>query len=171
MKTSEKISYCAMLVALAMIFSYVESMIPINFGIPGVKIGIANVVTVFGIYFLNSGSVFLIVFLRIILIGFMFGSGMSILYSLAGGMLSLIVMLLMKKTGIFSVIGVSIGGGIAHNVGQIAVAAGIVQNLKLIYYLPVLLISGTITGWLIGIISSQVLKSIKGQSIDMINRV
>lgn len=171
MKTSKKISYCAMLVALAMIFSYVESMIPINFGIPGVKIGIANVVTVFGIYFLNSGSVFLIVFLRILLIGFMFGSGMSILYSLAGGMLSLIIMLFMKRAGIFSVIGISIGGGIAHNVGQIAVAACIVQNLKLIYYLPVLLISGVITGWLVGIISSRVLNIIKGQNIDMVNRV
>lgn len=171
MKTSKKISYCAMLVALAMIFSYVESMIPINFGIPGVKIGIANVVTVFGIYFLNSGSVFLIVFLRILLIGFMFGSGMSILYSLAGGMLSLIIMLFMKRAGIFSVIGISIGGGIAHNVGQIAVAACVVQNLKLIYYLPVLLISGVITGWLVGIISSRVLNIIKGQNIDMVNRV
>lgn len=171
MKTSKKISYCAMLVALAMIFSYVESMIPINFGIPGVKIGIANVVTVFGIYFLNSGSVFLIVFLRILLIGFMFGSGMSILYSLAGGMLSLIIMLFMKRAGIFSVIGISIGGGIAHNVGQIAVAACVVQNLKLIYYLPVLLISGVITGWLVGIISSRVLNIIKGQNIDMVNQV
>lgn len=171
MKISKKVSCCAMLVALAMIFSYVESLVPINFGIPGVKLGIANLVTVFGIYFLNPGEVFLIVFLRILLTGFMFGNGMSILYSLAGGMLSLAVMLAAKKAGGFSVIGVSIAGGITHNIGQILVAACVVQNLKLVYYLPVLLIAGTITGCLIGMLGGRILNVIKAQASEMIYHV
>lgn len=161
MKTSQKISYCAMLVALAMILSYVEGVIPIHFGVPGMKLGLANLVTVTGLYFLKPGEVFTIVVLRILLVGFMFGNGMSILYSMAGGVLSLAVMVLMKKKNGFSIAGVSIAGGIAHNIGQVIVAACIVENLKIVYYLPVLLISGTITGMLIGILGGRILDIVK----------
>ena len=91
MKISRKVSYGAMLVALAMVFSYVESIIPINFGIPGIKPGIANLVTVTGLYFLTPCEVFIVLVMRIVLTGFMFGNGMSIIYSLAGGILSFII--------------------------------------------------------------------------------
>lgn len=158
MKISRKVSYGAMLVALAMIFSYVESIIPINFGIPGIKLGIANLVTVTGLYFLTPCEVFIVLVMRIVLTGFMFGNGMSIIYSLAGGILSFIIMYILKKIKGFSIVGVSIAGGVSHNAGQIMVAALVVQNIKIVYYLPVLLIAGTITGLLIGIISMRITK-------------
>ncbi|MGN1141839.1 MAG: Gx transporter family protein [Oliverpabstia sp.] len=154
---SRKVAYSAILAALAMIFSYVETLIPVNFGIPGIKLGLANLVVVVGLYFLPPGQVLMISLTRILLIGFLFGNGMSILYSLAGGILSFIVMLLLKKIKGFSIIGVSVAGGVAHNVGQILVAACVVENLKLFYYFPALLVSGTITGILIGIVSNRVL--------------
>lgn len=91
MNRNKKIANMAMLVAVAMIFSYVESLIPINFGVPGMKLGIANLVTVTGIYFLTLPEVLLVVVMRVLLIGFMFGNGMSIIYSLAGGILSVLV--------------------------------------------------------------------------------
>ena len=151
MNKNKKLANMAMLVALAMIFSYVESLIPINFGIPGMKLGVANLVTVTGMYFLEFPEVFLVVVMRILLTGFLFGNGMSIVYSLAGGILSFLVMALMKRLKGFSVAGVSIAGGVSHNIGQIIVASVVIENLKLIYYLPALLIAGTVTGFVMGI--------------------
>lgn len=156
-KVARKVSYCAMLVALAMIFSYVEVLIPVNFGIPGIKLGIANLVTVAGLYFLRPGEVLLISAARIVLVSFLFGNGMSLIYSLAGGMLSFAAMLLLKKTKRFSILGVSMAGGIFHNAGQLLVAAFVVKNIKLLYYFPVLLISGTLTGALIGMLAGRIL--------------
>ena len=164
MNRNKKIANMAMLVAVAMIFSYVESLIPINFGVPGMKLGIANLVTVTGIYFLALPEVLLVVVMRVLLIGFMFGNGMSIIYSLAGGILSVLVMTLLKKAKGFSEVGVSIAGGISHYIGQLIVASIVVENMKLVYYLPVLLIAGTITGFLIGILSKKLLPIIKRES-------
>lgn len=157
---SRKIAYGAMLVALAMIFSYVESLIPISIGIPGIKLGIANLVTVMGIYFLKTADVFIVVVMRIVLVGFMFGNGVSIIYSLAGGILSFAVMLLIKKTDKFSVISVSVVGGITHNIGQIMIAAILLKSTAVIYYLPVLMIAGTVTGLLIGIVAEKVFPAV-----------
>ncbi|WP_455721584.1 Gx transporter family protein [Agathobacter sp.] len=157
---SRKIAYGAMLVALAMIFSYVESLIPISIGIPGIKLGIANLVTVMGIYFLRPADVFIVVIMRIVLVGFMFGNGVSIIYSLAGGILSFVIMLLIKKTDKFSVISVSVVGGITHNLGQITIAAILLKSTAVIYYLPVLMIAGTVTGLLIGIVAEKVFPAV-----------
>ena len=157
---SRKIALCAMLMALAMIFSYVEALIPINFGVPGIKLGIANLIVVIGLFFLPPAEVLMISIARILLMGYLFGNGMSILYSLAGGLLSFFVMLLLKKIKGFSMTGVSIAGAVAHNVAQICVAAYVVQNTKLFYYLPVLLIAGVITGTLIGILSGRIFLAI-----------
>lgn len=157
---SRRVSSGAMLVALAMIFSYVESLIPINLGIPGIKLGVANLVTVTGLYILAPMEVLLVVILRVLLVGFMFGNGMSILYSLAGGILSFLVMLLLKRIKGFSMIGISIAGGVSHNIGQIVVAMCVLENTKLIYYLPVLMIAGTVTGILIGVVSRKILPAV-----------
>ena len=151
----------AMMIALAMIFSYVETMIPINFGIPGVKLGLANLVIVAAIYLFGGKQAFLISIVRIFLSGFMFGNLASIMYSLAGGLLSLAVMLLLKKTDKLSILAVSVMGGICHNIGQLIVAMLVVENLKLIFYVPVLLISGFLTGLLIGIVCRVVLPAVK----------
>ena len=162
MNKNRKLANMAMLVALAMIFSYVESLIPINFGIPGMKLGVANLVTVTGLYFLELPEVFLVVVMRILLTGFLFGNGMSIIYSLAGGILSFLVMALMKRLKGFSVAGVSIAGGVSHNIGQIIVASIVVENL--VYYLPALLIAGTVTGFVMGMISKKLLPIVKRES-------
>lgn len=164
MNKNRKLANMAMLVALAMIFSYVESLIPINFGIPGMKLGVANLVTVTGLYFLELPEVFLVVVMRILLTDFLFGNGMSIIYSLAGGILSFLVMALMKRLKGFSVAGVSIAGGVSHNIGQIIVASIVVENLKLVYYLPALLIAGTVTGFVMGMISKKLLPIVKRES-------
>ena len=99
--------------------------------------------------------------MRIVLSGMMFGNAFSIAYSLAGGLISFIVMLLLKKTGKFKCVSVSIAGGIFHNIGQLLVAAAIVQNLSVFYYIPVLFISGTITGLVIGVISQELILRVK----------
>ena len=164
MNRNEKLTKMAMLVALAMIFNYVESLIPINFGIPGMKLGVANLVTVVGLYFLELPEVFLVVVMRILLTGFLFGNGMSIIYSLAGGILSLLMMVVIKRINGFSVIGVSIIGGVSHNIGQIIVASIVVENLKLVYYLPALLIAGAVTGFIMGILSKKILPTVQKEA-------
>ena len=171
MNRNKKIANMAMLVVIAMIFSYVESLIPINFGVPGMKLGIANLVTVTGIYFLALPELLLVIIMRILLIGFMFGNGMSILYSLAGGILSVFVMIALKKAKGFSEVGISIGGGIAHNIGQLIVATVVVENVKLVYYLPALVIAGTITGFLIGILSKRMLPVVKKEAIKSLETI
>ena len=171
MNRNKKIANMAMLVVLAMIFSYVESLIPINFGVPGMKLGIANLVTVTGIYFLALPEILLVVVMRVLLIGFMFGNGMSIIYSLAGGILSVLVMTLLKKAKGFSEVGVSIAGGIAHNIGQLIVAAIVVENMKLVYYLPALLIAGTVTGCLIGMLSKKMLPVVKSEAVKSLESI
>ena len=157
---AKRIANMAMLVALAIIFSYVEFMIPINLGIPGIKLGLANLVIVIALYTLKLSDVWIISILRILIIGFMFGSGMSIIYSLAGAIVSLIVMLVKKING-FSIMGVSMIGAVCHNLGQIVVAMIVVETTSILYYVPVLLVAGLITGAIIGIISKRVLVAIK----------
>ncbi|MCC8150293.1 MAG: Gx transporter family protein [Lachnospiraceae bacterium] len=159
--SAKTVATLAMMIALAMIFSYVESLIPINFGIPGVKLGLANLAIVASLYLLDGKQALLISVVRIILSGFLFGNLASIMYSLAGGLLSLAIMVLLKKTKKISVVAVSVVGGICHNIGQVIVAILVVENLKLVYYIPVLLISGFLTGLLIGIVSHLLLPRVK----------
>ena len=165
MNRNKKLANMAMLVALAMIFSYVESLIPINFGVPGMKLGVANLVTVTGLYFLKTPEVLAVSVLRVLLTGFIFGNGMSIIYSLAGAVVSLLAMALVKKMDGISSVGVSITGGVFHNIGQILVAMSVVENLKLIYYLPVLLVAGTVTGFVIGIVAGKILPVVKKEAV------
>ena len=168
---SKKIANMAMLVAVAMIFSYVESLIPINVGVPGMKLGIANLVTVTGLYFLAVPEMMAVVAMRVLLTGFLFGNGMSIIYSLAGGLLSVLVMAGMKKLKGFSIIGISMAGGIAHNIGQLAVATLAVESLKLVYYLPALLAAGAVTGFLIGLVSGKLLPVVKREAVKSLKTV
>ncbi len=147
--------------ALALLFSYIESLIPFHIGIPGVKLGLANLIIVIALYKMNARQAFLLSVTRIVLAGFLFGNLFSILYSLAGGMLSLIVMILLKKQNGFSVMGVSVAGGVFHNVGQLVIAMLVTESLNLFYYVPVLMISGLITGIFIGIIANEMLKRLR----------
>lgn len=153
-----KAAYFGVFTALALIFSYVETLIPIHFGIPGIKLGLANLLIVVFLYKRNAKEALLLSVVRIILSGFMFANLFSILYSLAGGILSLAVMGFLKKKDSFSVIGVSIAGGVAHNTGQLIVAMLVVETYRVGYYFPVLLIAGVVTGMVIGLVANEVLK-------------
>ncbi|MBO5094551.1 MAG: Gx transporter family protein [Lachnospiraceae bacterium] len=154
-----KTAWMGMFLAEALILGYVESLIPFSFGIPGMKLGLANLAVLLALYRIGTKEAFLIDVLRIVLSGFLFGSLYSILYSMAGGVLSFLAMLLLKKTGRLSVAFVSVAGGVSHNVGQLAVAAFVVETKGLFYYLPPLLVSGAVTGLLLGMIAERVLQS------------
>lgn len=155
-----KVAYFGVFTALALIFSYVETLVPIQFGIPGVKLGLANLIIVIALYRMRLPEAYLLSVVKVLLAGFIFGNYFSIAYSLAGGILSLTVMALLRKIGGFSVIGVSVAGGVFHNIGQLMVAAIVVETFSVIYYFPVLLIAGAVTGFLIGIASDSMLKRI-----------
>lgn len=160
-----KVAVFGVFTSLALILSYVELLIPINFGIPGMKLGLANLLVVILLYKGCPRDALLLSVIRILLSGLIFGNMFSIFYSLGGGLLSLAVMVFLKKTGQFTVAGISIGGGVSHNVGQLLVAMFVVQTYQVGYYLPVLLIAGVITGAVIGILSAEVLK--RTQSIRL----
>lgn len=160
-----KVAVFGVFTSLALILSYVELLIPINFGIPGMKLGLANLLVVILLYKGCPRDALLLSVIRILLSGLIFGNMFSIFYSLGGGLLSLAVMVFLKKTGQFTVAGISIGGGASHNVGQLLVAMFVAQTYQVGYYLPVLLIAGVITGAVIGILSAEVLK--RTQSIRL----
>ncbi|MEG0961447.1 MAG: Gx transporter family protein [Lachnospiraceae bacterium] len=158
---AKKTAYMGMLVALAFVFSYIEFVLPIHVGIPGIKIGLANLVVLVALYTIGTGQACMLSLVRIVLVGFTFGNLAGMLYSLGGGMLSLLVMLLGKKTKLFSITGVSVLGAVSHNIGQIMVAILVVETKSLLYYLPVLFISGVFTGILIGILGGIMVKRLK----------
>ena len=160
-----KVAYFGVFTALALIFSYVESLIPFHIGIPGVKLGLANLIVVVALYKMGTEEAYALSVARIVLSGFLFANLFSIIYSLAGGMLSLTVMVFLKKKGWFSVYGVSLAGGVMHNVGQLLIAMLIVETFSVSYYLPVLLVAGAITGLVIGILAEAMLKRLAG--LDM----
>ena len=156
-----RVAYFGVFTALALMFSYIETMIPIQFGVPGIKLGFANIMIVIMLYKSSAKEALLLSIVRIMLSGFLFGNLSSILYSIAGGVLSLGIMTLLKKQGGFSVIGVSVAGGVSHNVGQLIVAMLVVETYQVGYYFPVLLVSGVLTGLGIGVVSQEVLKRIR----------
>ena len=156
-----KIAYLGLLIALAFVFSYIEFLIPVNVGIPGAKLGLANLVIIVALYTLNEKDAFVLSMIRIVLVGFTFANLASMLYSLAGGILSFLAMLLAKRTNKLSMTGVSVLGGVFHNVGQIIMAIWIVKTTSLVYYLPVLIVSGLAAGVAIGILGAMVTKRIK----------
>ncbi len=154
---AQTIALYGLMVALAFVFSYFESLIPFHFGIPGVKLGLANLVVVVALYIMKPAQAFSIAVIRILLASMTFGNVYSLAYSLCGGILSFAVMYLVKKTKL-SVIGVSMLGGICHNIGQIIVAAIIMETINIAYYLPVLLVAGLLTGLLLGVVSKIVIE-------------
>lgn len=156
----QKTAYLGLFAAVAIIFGYVESLIPVFVGIPGVKLGLANLAVLFLLQKYTWKEAAAVSVVRIFVIGFMFGNLFSIFYSLAGACLSLFVMnLILKKTS-FSLVGVSVAGGVFHNIGQLIIAMIIVSSTSLIYYAPALLISGVVTGVVIGKLTEEVAKRI-----------
>lgn len=155
------ISYLGLLLTLALILSYVESLIPIFVSVPGVKLGLANLVVLICLYSFPAKYAFLISGMRVLLAGLLFGNMFSILYSLAGAFLSLVVMLFAKKSFKLGILGVSVLGGVFHNVGQLLVAITVVSNYRISYLFPYLMLSGILTGAIIGIIVNSVVPYLK----------
>ena len=162
----KKTAYLGVFASLAIIFGYLESLIPFHIGIPGVKLGIANIITVVMLYKMGVKEAGIVTIVRVLVVGFLFSNAFSIIYSLAGCFLSLVTMFLLKKRECFSIYGISMAGGVAHNVGQIAMASFVMETGSIWYYLPVLLISGVLTGLVIGIVSGEMLKRIKELKIS-----
>ena len=155
-----KIAYFGVFTALALILSYVETFIPITFGIPGIKLGLPNLIIVVALYRLANLETLLISITRIMLAGLLFSGLFAILFGLSGGVISLFVMASLKRTDRFSVMGVSVAGGVSHNMAQLAIAMVVLETTYILYYLPLLLISGVVAGLLIGIVSNEIIKKI-----------
>ena len=153
MKT-KKIAVLALAIALAMILSFVESQIPAFVAIPGVKIGLANIAVVFVLYKLGWKEAVLISLVRVFMVSVLFGTAVSLFYSVAGAVLSLTGMVLLKKTGLFSTVAVSVTGGVLHNVGQILMACLLLETNVIVYYLPFLILSGVIAVVVIGVVAA-----------------
>ncbi len=156
-----RVAVCALLVTLSMMLSYVDSMIPVFPQIPGIKLGLANIVILTALYTLPKGHALLINIVRVLLSGLLFSGVTGMMYSLVGALLSFLAMCLLKKTGIFSIIGVSLAGGAVHNAGQLLVAILLISNTGVLYYLPVLTLTGILTGILTGFISHILIQRLK----------
>lgn len=159
MKT-QKLTVMALTTAIALVLSFIESQIPAFVAVPGVKMGLANIAIVYALYRLGWKEAALISLIRVVLVSLLFGSAASFLYSLAGAVLSLLGMALLKKNGKFTEIVVSVAGGVLHNIGQIAMASIILETDALRYYLPFLLVSGILAGVVIGLISGILIRRI-----------
>lgn len=162
MDKTKRLALYGILTALALILSYIESQIPAFFAVPGMKLGLTNVLVLIALYCMDTKSALLINFVRIFLVSILFGNMLSLAYSLAGGMLSALVMILLKKTGKFSMLTVSIAGGVSHNVGQILTAMVLLQTSALGWYLAVLWFTGLGSGALIGVIGRELCKRLEG---------
>ena len=144
----------AMLCGLALILSYVESLFPLSIAVPGVKMGLPNLVIVFALYRLGAGSAARISLVRVAIVALLFGNVYSFLYSIAGAVLSLLMMTLLRILPGLHTAGVSVAGAVVHNAAQIGVAMIILGTDKIIYYLPALLVSGVVSGVVIGVLAA-----------------
>ena len=156
-----KTAYLGLLLAFALILSYVEVLIPFSFGIPGVKLGLANMAVLLTLYLFGYRDAFLLTVVKALLCGILFGNMTMILYSLSGAMLSFLAMAVMVKSDRFHLFTVSSMGGVMHNVGQLLVAYFTVKTYSIFYYVPILILSGLIAGILIGIIVVLVMPYIR----------
>lgn len=161
MSKNKRLALLSMCACLAMILSFVESRIPPLTAIPGIKMGLANIAVMFALYKMGTKEAAVVSAIRMILVALLFGSFVSFLYSLAGAVLSFAVMLVLRRIGLFSEVGVSVAGGVCHNIGQIVMACILLETNVIVYYLPFLLLSGTVAGVLIGAVSAVLIKRIR----------
>lgn len=158
---SKQVARYALLTALAMALSWLESLVPLSMAAPGMKLGLTNIVVVFALYRMSLRDAAALSLVRVLLVSMTFGNAYSFAYSLAGAVLSLSVMAALKRTGKFSILGVSIAGGVGHNLGQVAVAMAVLDTARLAWYLPALLVSGTLAGAAVGVAGGLVAARVK----------
>ena len=157
--STKKLTALALLTTTAMILSYVESLLP-SVGVPGVKLGLANIAVIFALFRLGGKSALAVSQVRVFMVTMLFGSMSALLYSLAGAALSLGVMALLRRTDRFSTVGVSVAGGVAHNAGQILMAMLLLGTARLAYYYPVLVISGVAGGIFTGLAAALLIRRV-----------
>lgn len=157
---SARIAYIALLSALAAIFGYIESLFPLPIAIPGIKLGLSNIVILFALLKMNKTDAFLILIIKVLICSLLFSGMNSFFYSLSGGILSLFAMILAIKFGL-SIIGISMAGGVFHNIGQILTAVILLRSPSAFYYLPVLLFAGLIVGGIVGMLCKTVISHLK----------
>lgn len=161
MKNTKKLAALAVTVALAMVLSFLESRIPAFVAIPGIKVGLANIAVIFTLYKFGERDAAIVSVIRVLLVSLLFGSVVSLWYSLAGAALSFTVMMLLKRFTPLATVTVSVIGGITHNIAQIGVACILLETNVIAYYLPFLLLSGTVAGIAVGVASTLLIKRIK----------
>ena len=160
--SSRRLARYALLTALAMALSWLESLVPLAGVVPpGVKLGLTNLVVIFALYRMGLRDAAVISLIRVVLVAFTFGNSYSFAYSLAGATLSLAVMALLKRSGKFSLLGVSVAGGVSHNIAQVLVAMAVMETSRLAWYLPVLLVSGIAAGVCVGAAGALIVKRIR----------
>ena len=148
--------------AVAMMLSYIEALLPpVYSAVPGIKLGLANIAVIFALYSVDPKSAALISLVRVALSALLFGSVMSFIYSFSGAVLSLAVMILLKKSALFSAVGVSVAGAVMHNVGQVLCAVIILGTAEIGYYLIFLSGSAVVSGVLVGLVSALLIKKLK----------
>ncbi len=157
MKTKQ-ITELGVLLAISLVLSYLESLLPTMIAVPGVKLGLANIITMLLLYHTKFRQTFLFMIIRVILAGLLFSGISGIIYSFVGGLLCICTMSIIKRFPFFSIMGVSMTGAICHNIGQIIVALFVVENIHMLYYLPILCVSGTISGLIVGYLTYLILK-------------
>lgn len=156
---AKKVAFLGVLTAVALVLSYVEAILPpIYSAIPGIKMGLPNIIIIFVLYKIGIKEALLVSLLRVVIVAMLFGNFMMLAYSLAGALLSLIIMVALKKTERFSTIGVSIAGGVSHNLGQVLMAMLLLDSAQIGYYMLVLAITGTVAGAFVGLVGVNILK-------------
>ena len=158
---TKKMVILSALVAVAMILSYIESLVPAFVAVPGVKVGLSNIATVFALYALGWPYAIIVSVIRVLLSSLLFGNAVSLIYSLSGAFLALVAMILLKKFNFFSTIGVSVAGGVCHNAGQIIAACIVMENAAISLYIVPLIVSGTIAGIVIGTVAGIIVERVK----------
>lgn len=158
---TRRVALCGLLIAMMLVLGFVESKIPINAGIPGIKLGLSNGVLIFAVYMLDLPTAWMLMALKVTLSGLLFGGFNTIMYALAGGVLSMVTMSLLSRVKGMHPITVSMAGGLMHNVGQVALAMIILQPPQLLYYMAVLMLVGLACGALTGVVASSVMKHLK----------
>ena len=156
-KQARRIAICGMLLSLMLVLGFVESQLPVAAGIPGVKLGLSNGVLIFAVYMLNVPTAYLLMGLKVLLSGMLFGSPSAMMYAFAGGLLSLTVMVLLSRVKGLSPVVISMVGGLCHNVGQVALAMVILGTPKLVYYMAILMVVGMITGLATGLAANGII--------------
>ena len=157
-KQSQRIAICGMLLALMLVLGFVESQLPVAASVPGIKLGLSNGVLIFAVYMLNVPTAFLLMGLKVLLSGLMFGSPSAMMYAFAGGLLSMIVMSLLSRMKGLSPVVVSMAGGVSHNVGQVAMAMLVLGTPQLLYYMAVLMVAGLVTGMATGMAANGIIR-------------